>query len=464
MGHQDQSKPAVDFSGVVFYLVLVCLVVGVSFGVGLHAGAGRTPLYHFVTRVSRAVTSSLTVIVGEASTLLGTHPSHFAQISRHAGAGVTVNDPSADQRDYVLMAGFFENTNELRLIRRSGDIVARWPVEYYDIFPDPDYFPEGFAPATNWNIDLHGALAMPDGSVVFNFEWGGLARLDRCGRVVWTVRRPTHHSVERAEGGGFWVGGRRMLEISPYPPFEPPFHEDTILRVGDDGKVLSEHSVVRLFYDNGLEPVLTATGRPFVEGMEWPREIVHLNKIEELTSDIAPGFPQFEAGDLALSFRDQNLVMVVDAQATRVKWWRIGPWLRQHDPEFRRDGRIVVFNNNVHATAFGDKHPYYKVPLSAPQATNIVAIDPASGASQVIYGSAPGQELLSVIKGKVDVTANGGLLITEAQGGRVRETNEAGAVVWEYINRLNATEVAEIGEARVYAPDYFTVSDWTCPL
>ena len=458
------EQTSFDYSRAVFFTVLAGAVVAGSFALGLHAGSQRTALYRGVTAAAQAIRSSLSVTAREATTLLGTHPSHFAQISRHPGAGVTINDPAADQRQFVLLAGFFMDTNELRLIRRSGEIVARWPVAYYEIFPDPDYFPEGFAPATDWNIDLHGALALPDGSVVFNFEWGGLARLDRCGRVVWTVRRPTHHSVELAEQGGFWVPSRRFIEHrSPHPPFEPPYHEDTILRVSDTGAVLAEHSVVQPFYTNGLEAVLTATGRPFVEGMDWPREIVHLNKVEELTTALAPDFPLFEAGDLALSYRDQNLVMVVDAEVSRVKWWKTGPWLRQHDPEFRQGGTLVVFNNNLYPTAFGDRHAEYKVPLSAPAVTNILGIDPRSNHSRVLYGNADGQKLLSVIKGKVDVTSSGGLLITEAQAGRVREVSDSGALLWEYINRLDEDEVAEIGEARVYAPDYFTVSDWSCP-
>jgi hypothetical protein len=195
----------------------------------------------------------------------------------------------------------------------------------------------------------------------------------------------------------------------------------------------------------------------------WPREIVHLNKVEELTTDLARDFPMFAPGDLALSYRDHNLVMVVDPEVSRVKWWKVGPWLRQHDPEFKRGGTLVVFNNNIYANAFGERYADYKVPLSAPAVTNIVALDPASNQSQVIYGGAKGQKLLSIIRGKVDVTASGGLLITEAQAGRVREVSASGALLWEYINRLDEDEIAEIGEARVYAPDYFTVSDWSCP-
>jgi hypothetical protein len=450
-----------DLSRSLFYIVLTGGLLAGSFATGLQAGVERNAAYRLTREFSRTIEHSLRVTTGEWTTLLRTYPSHFLQASRYWGEGVTINDPSNDQTDLILLSGFFKDTNELRLMRRNGEIVARWPVRFYDLFPDPDHFPPGWAPATDWNIDTHGALALPDGSVVFNFEWGGLVKLDRCGGVVWTVKRQTHHTVERAEGGGFWVAGRRLVEGPTYPPFEPPFHEDTLLRVSDDGRILAEYSSVQMFYDNGLEAVLTASGAAFENGMEWDQEIVHLNKIEELSSELAADFPMFEPGDLALSSRDLNLVMIVDSRASRVKWWQIGPWIRQHDPEFKRGGTIVVFNNNIHQTAFGEGDQ--KTSLTAPRVSNIMEIDPATRESKVVYGGKPGQEFLSIVRGKVDVTPRGGLLITEAKGGRVRETDPDQKLVWEYVNRYSPEEVAELAEARIYPAGYFEVNDWSCP-
>jgi hypothetical protein len=275
------------------------------------------------------------------------------------------------------------------------------------------------------------------------------------------VRRQTHHSVERAEGGGFWVPGRRVVVgESPYRPFETPFQEDTILRISDEGRILSEFSVPKIFYDHGMEAVLTATGSPFTNGMEWDQEIVHLNKIDELTSDIAGDFPMFAAGDLALSIRELNLVMVVDKAVETVKWWRIGPWVRQHDPQFRRGGTILVFNNNIYETIFGPGDQ--QTPVTAPRISNIVEIDPASGESRVVYGGKRSQELLTVVRGKVESTPRGGLLIVETEGGRVLETAPDGRVVWQYINRYSQEKVGEITTGRLYSSAYFDVKDWSC--
>jgi hypothetical protein len=413
-------------------------------------------LYSATAHAKDAIELSVSTVIGEASTLTRQRPRHFLQPSRYARDGVTVNDSASDQSDLILISGFAGDTNELRLIRRNGDVVARWPVQFSTIFPNPTHFAEGGAPATDWNVDTHGALALPDGSVVFNFEWSGLVKLDRCGKVVWTLPRQTHHSVERAEGGGFWVPGRRvqLSGQSAFPPFEPRYVEDTILRVSDDGRVVSEVSVPGILYKNGLEAVLTA-GVRFARDMEWDEELVHLNKIAELPSSIAADFPMFEAGDLALSSRDQNLVMVVDKTMTRVKWWKIGPWLRQHDPEFKAGGTLVIFNNNVYETTPTD-------PKTGPWRSHIVETNPATGELKVVFGEKPGQELLTVIRGKIDLTPRGGMLITEFEGGRILETDANGKVVWEYVRHYDAESLAELTEARLYPAGYFTVQDWTC--
>lgn len=412
-------------------------------------------------KVMQSITASVDDLRDDWTTLTGTKPEHYLQPSRYRGNGVTINKIAQSGAGLVFLSGFFKDTNELRLIRRDGTIVARWPVRFSEIFPAPDDSER--SPRTDWNVDIHGALILPDGSIVFNFEFNGLVKLDRCGKVVWTLRRATHHSVERAEGGGYWVPGKRFYaadEDSPFPPFETPFSEDTILRVSENGKVLSELSVPGIFYDNGLEAILTASGHHYRTGMSWDEEIVHLNKVDVLTSDIAADFPMFEAGDLALSIRELNLVMVIDPTDGRVKWRHIGPWLRQHDPEFKAGGKIVVFNNNTYETAFGKSHST-SYP-SIPRVSDIMEIDPQTGESDVLYGNRKGQRMLSVWRGKVDLRPNGGLLVTEFEGGRVFETDAAGRVIWQYINRYSPDEVAEITEARAYPESYFNVPSWSC--
>jgi hypothetical protein len=449
-----------DISKIIFYAVLTFAALGGSFGFGLYNAAEKTKIYRKINRLAYKIIVSFKVIEAESATIAKIHPDHFVQPARYKGKGVTINRVGFNKNDLLFMAGFFENGNQLRLIERDGTIVAKWPVKFHDIIKDNSYIKK--EPTTNWNVDTHGALALPDGSVVFNFEYCGLVKLDQRGNVIWILERETHHSVERSEKGGFWVPGRRHYprnKKSPFPPFHTPFKEDTILHVSKDGKILKEISVPGLFMKNGLEALLTVTGHNIMPVQKWDHEILHLNKISELSNELAKDFPMFEAGDLALSIRESNLIMVINPDTQKVKWWRIGPWIRQHDPEFKKGGLISVFNNNCYGTAL-NPNSLEQCPLDAPRVSNIMALDPVTDEFSVIYGGKPGQQMLSIIRGKHDFSADGGLLITEFEGGRVFEVDKDGNIIWEYINRYDEDEVAEITEARVYPKKYFQKVSW----
>lgn len=448
-----------DFSRIIFYIAVFIVVVALSFSYGLYSATSN----NWAFRTAKSLKSDIKIVLEESDRIFNSNPKHFLQPAHHNGSGVTINDKDNDQDDLILLSGFFDDNNEIRLIRRNGDIVARWTVKFSEIFPDTSYLQE--PPATDWNIDLHGTVALPDGSVVFNFEYAGLVKLNRCGDVVWKLDTRSHHSIDLAEDGGFWVPGRNFYdkgEVSHFQPFFPPFKEDTILKVSANGRLISEISVPKLLYDNDLKSLLTASGEFFNLRRRWDNEIVHLNKVAVLKSDIADDFPQFKAGDLMLSLRMYNMILVVDPEIKTVKWWKIGPWERQHDPEFIAGGKIIVFNNNTYTTDFGSSS-YLSSPDS-PRVSNIIEFDPLTDKHKILYGEKSGQELMTKYRGKHELMPHGGLLITESEAGRVLETDVDGQVIWEYINRYNQDEVAEITEARAYQENYFKLKNWSCEI
>ena len=386
------------------------------------------------------------------------------QPSRGQGGGVTINKTSGEGA-FVFMAGFFDEENQIRLIRRDGTLVRKWSLDYFKHFPDPD---ARVCDLTSpLRTDTHGAHATPQGEVVFNYEYCGSVKLDQCGVVIWSIVKPTHHSLVPATAGGYWLLGRHKWLASEQPGRFPPFstpakeqtiQEDTLLRVSEDGEILEEVSIPELMRENALEALLTANGDPFSLHTINRAELVHANKVAELPSEIADSYPLFAAGDLAISMRKLNLVMVLDPVTKKVKWHQTGPWLRQHDPEFRRDGRISIFNNNVYRTAYINE----KTVLSTPYTTNIIAVDPVSRETTVIFGEKPGQEMLSVIRGQHELLENDGMLITEFDAGRVLEVDANGQIVWEYVNRYDLDFVGEITNATIYPADYFQAEWKTC--
>lgn len=304
----------------------------------------------------------------------------------------------------------------------------------------------------------------PQGEVVFNYEYCGSVKLDQCGGLIWKINKPTHHSVVAAESGGYWVLGRfkwlASEEPDRFPPYSTPatdkiIDEDTLLRIGEDGKILEESSIPMILRENNLEALLTASGASFHRNRMKDRELVHANKAVELPSTNASTFPLFAAGDLAISLREHNLIIVLDPVTKKIKWRQTGPWLRQHDPEFRSDRRISIFNNNVYRTAYIKE----KTVLSTPYKTNIIAVDPVSRETEVLFGGRPSQEMLSVICGQHELLENDGILITEFDAGRVMQVDAEGQIIWEYVNGYDDDFVGEVANAHIYSTDYFQ-TEW----
>lgn len=379
------------------------------------------------------------------------------QPSRNQGRGVTINN-APDDDSLVMLTGFFEDENQIRLIRRDGTVFRKWSLDYFDHFPVRDRrICDVISPL--W-VDVHGAHISPRGEVIFNYEYCGSVKIDQCGGLVWSISRETHHSVVPAESGGYWILGRvgwwANEQPDRFPPFSTPgtadiMREDTVMRVSESGEILDEFSIPVLMQDNGLGPVLTASGEDFKPGIIARRELVHANKATELPAALADTFPLFEAGDLAISMRKLNLVVVIDPVTRKLKWHRIGPWLRQHDPEFRSDGRLSIFNNNAYRSALIDN----QTDLTRPRSTNIIAVDPVSEEIEVVYGERPGQEMLTVIRGQHELLQDDGMLIVEFEAGRVFEVDADGEIVWEYVNAYDADFVGEITNAAVLPAGYF---------
>lgn len=433
-----------------FFCSFAVLIAIGAFVFGIQSANDRNAAYRLLRDVKDSVAAVRRELTEDSATA-------YTQSAPGADDGVVVNTNERND-SLVFLSGFMDGASALRLIARDGTVIANWPVSYDVIFPDSGRDP-GPEP------DVHGALVEQDGSVVFNFEYAGMVKLDRCGEVVWTLKHPTHHSVETARAGGYWVVGRtrhRDNLDNKFPPFTETssrrgYDDDQILHVSGDGEILLQRSIAEILYDAGLEALLTANGERFDYGAEWwDRELVHVNKIGELSDRLAVAFPMFAPGDLLLSFRTYNLIMVIDPEDWAVKWHQTGPWLRQHDPEFTEDGVITVFNNNGYANSTRFSRP------ERPLRSNILSVDPETGATEVVYGAGDVQLMKSTFRGKQDPTMQGGILVTESEGGRVFEVDADGGIVWDYVNRLDENRLGEINEARVYLKSYFEPLDFSC--
>lgn len=417
-------------------VTFILSLILVAFGYGALMVRFKLPPYYLLRKMGR---ETVMAFINRESHL-GLEPSRWLRPAHHPGTGVTAYDRRKMQPGLTFLTGFFDNAVAMQLIDEDGAVVHRW------------------IDTRSWNTaEIHGAVPLPDGSVIFERPDAGLRRMDKCGNVVWTVDHSTHHSVHLSpDDNSVWVSARRVLKagdprLKQLPGIRPPFTEDLALQVNLDGEVLREISLAAILFENGQEAVLFANGDDAIVNRD--NEITHLNDVEPLSSSMAEAFPMFTPGDLIVSLRNLNLLTVFDPKTRQVKWLRVGPWVRQHDPDFDDGGRILVFNNRKDDTPTG----------RILGGSTIMAVDPVTDEVTTLYRGTQEMPFFTNVLGKQQKLANGNLLISSGEEGRVFEVTPDGEVVWEFVNRYDDERVLMTHEGTRYTRDYFDVESWDCP-
>jgi hypothetical protein len=277
---------------------------------------------------------------------------HYLQIrskyllpTARTARGVTVHDQASVWPGYTFLTMYRNGRYGASLVDMEGRTLHTWDIALSDVWPEAKHL-EVTPP--DFDVHFHGSVLLPNGDVILNLEGEGSVRIDACSRIVWKVPAVTHHAVDHLPNGDTLMLATRKHRPSPrYPGLGPGpggyFIENTVLRVRPDGSVAEEISILDILYDSGWQALLLAGAGGDVEiESEDP---THLNDVEVLRSDMADAFPLFEAGDMALSLRNLNTILIVDGRNWRIKWTMTGPFLQQHDPDFLPNGHILVFDN-----------------------------------------------------------------------------------------------------------------------
>ena len=312
-----------------------------------------------------------------------------------------------------------------KIVDMDGREVHSWDIDWFRIWPDADHLPESWIPKSKPGATIHGVVIMDNGDLVFNFDKLGLVRLDRDSNVVWRLPYQTHHSVELDEKGNLWVCGMKYHTESDerFPNRIPPFHEQTILEVSPDGRIIEEWSVDEILRENGYEGLLYQGSIESNISTQVDGDTLHLNDVEPFPEDMAEGF--FEKGDLLVSLRNINTVFVFNRHTGKIKFVSSGWFVRQHDPDFIDGNTFSVFDN------------YNIAPKEHGHQSRIVIVTAPEGTARVYYEGSPENHFYADVFGKHQWLPNGDLLITESRAGRAFEINREGEVVWEYINYVD---------------------------
>lgn len=299
----------------------------------------------------------------------------------------------------------------IRLIRLADGATIR---EYH---PDLDALTRMITEKASLAANIRGGIFIPghpdlmdDGGLIFASN-DLMVRTDGCGRTVWT-RPGHHHSVERNERGDIWTPA--VLPEQGREDASPAYRNDGVTLTSPDGQALYSRGLSEIFQGNGLEALLL--GRAYLD------DPFHLNDVQPVAED----GPYWKRGDLFLSLRHLAMVMLFRPSSGKVIWWKIGPWLGQHDVNVLDDHRIAVFDNR---TVFGSEGSWVK-----------------GNSRELVYDFSDGSvsspweagfrrwDLAVVSNGRGTPLPNGDLFVEDTVRGQALRMSENGDLRWRYVN------------------------------
>ena len=411
-------------SRAIFIGSVATLAVGAVFGAGVHFANEKYWPY-------KPIDNAFDVL-GDAVEFGGFAPEHAVgkappNASRETW---TAHRPERLQPGYRALMGYLAEEGDfgIRLFDESGTEVHR-RVLNYDV-QDPDG-PTGGSEAP------HAFHFLADGSVVVNTDKGDvMTRYDVCGEPVWSRPGAFHHSFAADPRGGLWTWRGETSAFDQY---------QFLARIDPEtGETLEEIDLVADVIEASPENRAIFTLMPeqeirHADGYRSVPDIFHPNDLEVLQPEMADAFPDFEAGDLLMSFRNVDLVAVLDPDTAEIKWWSHGPWIQQHDPDFGANGEITVFNNN------GWRRDWH---------SSIVAIDPSTRAVRTVEVD-PDYRFYTQYMGKHEYLDDGTLQVVVPFEGRALELGPDGEPLLEINNLFSPDHNAFVADYVLLAPDFF---------
>ena len=345
----------------------------------------------------------------------------------------TVRDPARIGDGQFVFLGSDDSTHAYaaRLYDTAGRKLHTWRIDYRALDPS--------RPSSG--VDMpHAFQVLRDGSAIVSFDGGDvMARIDACSNPMWIREGIFHHSMTVADDGSVWVWRADGSHYAQYH-YLLNFDAETGATIREIG--LIEDIIQKLGQQAEIFGIRHDYPFRRVDRDPEDRDSVdffHPNDVDVLSAALAPQFPLFAAGDLLVSFREIDLIAAIDPNTAAVKWWNVGPWLKQHDPDFLPDGRISVYSNN---TGRGR--------------SDILKIDPQTRAvTSDLYDGAV--RFYSAEMGSHQYQPNGNLLITVPGEGRVLLVSPHGDPIMEFNNV--STQSREFNEhvenSAWFPPGYF---------
>ncbi|MCB1681439.1 MAG: hypothetical protein KDI65_05850 [Alphaproteobacteria bacterium] len=352
-------------------------------------------------------------------------PEWFFFPERNDKKGAYTYNAGAMWGDATLLTA--ADKNEVLLIDNSGKVLYRWSAKFYDIWPHPTHISN---PLPAKHITLHRAYLDPSGNgdiYVFFFGSGGIvyeygmAKLDKDSKVLWSLPMPVHHDM------AFLPDGTLLTFISEFTEtvdkdlfsFKPPYLKESLLFLDkSDGHVLKKVPILDALSKSNANAFINTLGNIPLDGFLRVGDILHPNTITPVPDSVIGKAPMLKAHRVLLSFRNLNLLSIINLETLEIEWSSFGPWHGQHSPVFLDNGHLAMLDN------LGG--------MAQTDGSRVIEVDLNTMGIVWSYNGTKENPFTTIYNGSVDALPNGNLLVTETHSGRLFELTKDKEIVWEY--------------------------------
>ena len=260
---------------------------------------------------------------------------------------------------------------------------------------------------------------------------------DYCGNKLLSRAGNFHHKAS-GDGSGFWAWDEKRAIYVGYvsKEIEREFTLLELVAANPDVTVLearlNKKNVPSYFGQWKYSDIKSGK----IDKLETisVRDPFHQNDVDVLTQHTASVFPDFMLGDLLISFRSINLIIIVDPETLKIKWYSSGHFSRQHDPDWSENGLITVYDNRSHQSN-----------------TNIMQINPANNElTALVSGDKWG--VFQFAGGMVDFVPPSGAIFTN-KGELVQVTGD------EKITFAVTVRGSDGRNKKILTPRYFSLNE-----
>jgi len=296
------------------------------------------------------------------------------------------------------------------LMDMKGTVLHEWTFPFEKAFPDEKANKSKDNTQEYWR---RGYL-FPNGDILAIHTNYGVLKLDKDSKLLWATRNSPHHHLQVTIEGEIYVLTRK-LERFPEINEKRDIIEDGIDILDSDGNIRKQVSI--------LKALLKVKDKKILETLGEKGDILHTNSLDVLDGRLEKLIPAFKKGNVLLSFRETNMIAVLDMEKEEIVWTKTGEWIKQHDAFVVDDSTLILFNNNT-----GTKK------------SSILLFNPKTDDMKKKFEGSREEPFYTSSCGANQYLPNGNILAVESNFGRALEIDKDNKVVWEFVSPHRAGE------------------------